>query len=113
MGGGALLLGALLARLLWLAINREEGVERLPEGWAASRVVSPIRVRNTDAAVLRAARTRLDALLAGELENFCQWIVDRRAPSDSPFERAWLDAEFESLREWFRPSFQLSPPPAS
>lgn len=42
MGAGAFPLCALLARLLWLAMNRAGSVERLPEGWAAGRTIPPV-----------------------------------------------------------------------
>ena len=37
----------------------------------------------------------------GAVDGFCQWINDGRSAEACPFERAWLDAELESLREWF------------
>lgn len=113
IGAGAFPLCALLARLLWLAMNREGRVERLPEGWAAGRTVAPVLVRNAsdDSLVLYEASARLAALLAGDVDDFCQWIEARRSPIAMSFERVWLDAELESLREWFKPSLKRRSPP--
>jgi predicted GIY-YIG superfamily endonuclease len=106
MGTGAFPLCALLARLLWLALNPARSVERLPEGWAAGQIVPPVRVRGIgeDSSVLLEARARLAALLTGQVDEFCQWIENRRPPIGTLFERVWLEAEFESVREWFKPS---------
>ena len=106
MGSGAFSLCARLARLLWLAMNRTENVGRLPEGWAVRRIVTPLVVPRIgdDSAVVHEAGSRLASLFAGDVESFCQWIEARRAPLGSPFERAWLESEFESMREWFKPS---------
>jgi predicted GIY-YIG superfamily endonuclease len=106
MGAGAFPLCALLARLFWLAMNRARGVDKLPEGWAAGRTIPPVIVRGIggDSSALLEVRVRLESLFAGEVDNFCQWIENRRSPIGTSFERAWLDAEFESLRDWFKPS---------
>lgn len=108
MGAGAFPLCALLARLLWLAMNPAGSVEQLPEGWAVGRTVAHVRVRNVgdDPSVLHEASASLTGLLAGEADEFCQWIENRRSPIGTSFERAWLEAEFESLREWFKPSLK-------
>ena len=112
MGSGAFSLCARLARLLWLAMNRTESVERLPEGWAARRILMPLVVPRLgeDGAAVPEAGTRLASLFAGDVESFCQWMEARRAPIRSPFERAWLEAELESVREWFKPSPQRAAP---
>jgi predicted GIY-YIG superfamily endonuclease len=106
MGARALPLCALLARLLWLAMNQAGSVEQLPEGWAAGRTVAPVLVRNIgdDCSVLLEAGARLAALFGGDVDGFRQWIENRRSPIGTAFERAWLDTEFESLQEWFKPS---------
>ena len=106
VGGVALPLCALLARLLWLAVNRTHSVEQLPEGWATKRVVAPVFVRHLggDRKTILEATTKLTALAAGEAEDFCRWIEACRSPIGSTFERAWLEAELESVREWFKPS---------
>lgn len=108
MGGGAAALAALLARLLWLGINPNEGVERLPVGWVGGYAATPIHVPTQGGD----ASARLDALLSDGVENFCQWIAECRSSSSSPFELAWLNAEFESLREWFRPPLEPASRPA-
>jgi hypothetical protein len=108
VGAGAFPLCALLARLLWLATNRATRVEQLPEGWTAGRTIAPILMRGVggDSSALLEARVRLESLFAGEVDDFCQWIENCRSPVGTSFERAWLDAEFESLREWFKPSLK-------
>jgi len=115
MGVSALHLCSLLARLLWLAMNRTASVEQLPEGWAAGRNAGVVLVRSIgdDPAVLHEAGARLATLLAGEVDEFCQWIEVRRSPIGPSFERAWLDAEFESLCEWFKPSLKRVRPTVS
>jgi excinuclease UvrABC nuclease subunit len=111
MGSGAFSLCGLLARLLWLGLNHTESVERLPEGWAARRIVAPLVVPSIDGdrAAVHEARARLTALLAGEVDEFCRWIEARRSPIVTSFERAWLDAEFESLSDWFKPTLSRAP----
>ena len=117
MGAGTFPLCALLARLLWLAVNRAGSVDRLPGGWAAGRIMAPLAVPSIDgdrASVLEAG-ARLTRLFAGDADGFCQWIEDRRSPIRSLFERAWLQAELKSVREWFKhsprrvPSTETSP----
>ena len=106
MGSGAFPLCALLARLLWLALNRAGSVDQLPEGWAAGRVVAPVVVRSLESAgeALVEVEAQLASLFAGEAEPFCQWMEARRSPIRSTFERTWLQAELESVRDWFKPS---------
>jgi predicted GIY-YIG superfamily endonuclease len=101
-GGGASRVCALLARLLWIALNPKKGIEQLPAGWSVSDCVAPILVRRNDAVAgrLNEVDLKLQALIGGEMDGFCEWIGEHRSPDAHPFERAWLEAELESLREW-------------
>jgi len=101
---------AVLSRVLWLALNRDQGVQQLPTGWGESRIAAPIRVRSAGGhpeTVLQAG-AKVAALFAGEVDGFCQWINDCRSAEASPFEHAWLKAELESLREWIWSSSNAS-----
>ena|SRR5436190_6544457 len=103
LGAGALHLCAVLARVVWLALNGRKSVQRLPAGWAACRIAPPVQVRGAphDSAILVQTGARLAALFEGEVDGFCQWINECRPSDAEPFDQAWLNAELELLREWF------------
>lgn len=103
LGTGAFYLGASLARLLWLALHPAQSVSQLPPGWGENRRTAPVLIRNAGSPAERIpqAATKLAALFAGDAEAFSEWIQECRTPAASSFEQAWLEAELESLREWF------------
>lgn len=108
LGGGASYLVASLARVLWLAVNRTEGVERLPVGWMEERVDQvQINIENSSEAGVREILEGVETMRRGDVDGFKQWFENQRAIS-TVFERTWLEAEFQSLREWFKPPASLS-----
>jgi predicted GIY-YIG superfamily endonuclease len=92
---GARWLRLTLARVLWLAVNRETGVRNLPAGWHQGRI-------DTKAAIPCGELRDEVAVLMGSLNNIgieplVQWVRQRVGETLPPFEAVWLDAELESL----------------
>ena len=99
MGGGAQLLRALLARLIWIAVHPGLGSTGLPVGWFRGR-------RNTEVAVscgpmIELVSNHVEKLLAGRAEVFHDWIRAQMRNDLHPFEKALVEADLERLADVF------------
>jgi hypothetical protein len=103
--GGALRLRAVLVRLLWCALHPTRGVMGLPPGWFYDRMgdTATIPRGEEDVALLQAAATRLASLFSGELDSFVEWLEERTSSQIHPLARAAIDADKETLTEFFLP----------
>jgi predicted GIY-YIG superfamily endonuclease len=103
--GGALRFRAALVRLLWCALHPTRGVTGLPTGWFYGQMGGTVTIPSCpgDMALLQAAATRLASLCSGELARFIAWVEDRTPIQIHPFARAAIDADVETLSEFFPP----------
>jgi excinuclease UvrABC nuclease subunit len=95
LGGGAVYLRAVLARLLWFALHPDLGMAGLPAGWAQGRLENPTIIRRAkddhETALL------MEGLFAGRVDEFCQGIRVKMKDGLHPFEKAAVEADLESL----------------
>jgi predicted GIY-YIG superfamily endonuclease len=99
LGSGAVFLRAVLVRLLWFAINPERGIVGMPAGWARGHLENPTIIlrKSGDEEV----DLRVEALFAGQIDAFCQWVRARMNEGLHPFEKAALDADLEFIADYF------------
>jgi hypothetical protein len=99
LGSGAVFLRAVLVRLLWFAVHPERGIAGMPAGWARGLLENPtvIQCKSGDEQV----NLRVEALFAGQIDAFCQWVRARMNEGLHPFEKAALDADLEFIVDYF------------
>jgi predicted GIY-YIG superfamily endonuclease len=95
LGGSAPRLHGSVVRLLWLALNPQEGFSRMPHGWARDRFALPVSlVCGAREAEIRLA---LENLFWGNLEEFSAWLLASIVANESAFERAAMLADLEEI----------------
>jgi hypothetical protein len=105
LGGGAGVLRAVLARLVWFTVHPKPGLAALPLGWFHGILETEITI--PCGPLIEPVACKLEKLLSGQTKEFCDWIR-AQLPSDlHPFEKASVDADLEVLTNAFR-----SPGPA-
>jgi len=95
LGGGAFVLRATLARLLWVALHPQLGFAALPMGWFHGMLESETAIQCGPMADTIVGT--LEKLLTGETEEFCGWIRAQLPADLHPFEKASVDADLELL----------------
>jgi predicted GIY-YIG superfamily endonuclease len=99
MGSGAVVLRVVLVRLLWFAVHPDLGIAGMPAGWALGRLENPTVIhRGTDHDEVNVF---VEGLFAGQIEEFCQWIRARMKDGLHPFEKTAVEADLESIAEFF------------
>jgi predicted GIY-YIG superfamily endonuclease len=98
MGGGAGHLRSTLARLLWLGINPERAFGELPAGWAQGRLSGSATIECGHLAADVAGA--LDAFFWEASDRFVLWLGAQFAARVHPFERAVIEADLETLKEF-------------
>jgi predicted GIY-YIG superfamily endonuclease len=103
LGSGAAVLRMALARLLWLTMHPSDGLAAMPEGWLRSRFAGGVilRARAGVTAPTVEITTRLVSLFDGQADTFCDWVRERTASRQHPFERAVLEADIEFVEFCF------------
>jgi len=96
--GGARYLQATLARLLWLATHPEAGLADLPAGWLRHAPKMRKAIRCGEFSDL--AKSQLEALLSGEVQQFCEWTRLQVAVADV-LTLTVLEADLELVAEAF------------
>ncbi|HAM70506.1 MAG TPA: hypothetical protein DCM86_02565 [Verrucomicrobiales bacterium] len=112
--GGGRRLASLLARLLWLGLNPEAGVDRMPEGWFHGPPLPRLRLRTSPGQPIGAddGARWLDRLLQGEVDAFSGWIREGRRRHTHPFEMAVVEEWLQALIDFFpgpRPAATVPP----
>jgi hypothetical protein len=98
LGGGAVYLQRSLARLLWLTVNAERTISELPQGWMRGDVAGLMRVEcGARAGEVIAA---LEVFFFEVPDNFLLWLATQCSRRTVPFERRFLEAELEGLKEF-------------
>jgi len=99
LGSGAIFMRAVLVRLLWFAIHPERGIAGLPAGWAQGHLENPtlIQRKTGDEEV----NNFVDALFAGQIDAFCEWVRAKMKEGLHPFEKAAVDADLEFITDYF------------
>ena len=98
MGSGAGHLHGAFARLLWLAMNPTRALVELPTGWAQGRMVELVTIQcgNSAGEVVRV----LAAFFWEAADGFTMWLESRFAARTHPFERAVIEGELETLKQF-------------
>ena len=98
LGGFAPRLLGSLVRLLWLALNPQNGFSRLPHGWAHSRFALPVTLacgaRETE--IQRA----LQSLCWGDPAECSAWLLACAEPNLPPFEQAARQSDMEEIESF-------------
>jgi predicted GIY-YIG superfamily endonuclease len=106
LGRGAALLRAVLARILWIAVEPKLGFAALPAGWAHGRLEGEASIHC--GRMVELVAKNLENLLSGQTEEFCNWIRTRLPAEQHPFEKAWVEADLECLTGTFFPAPSVS-----
>jgi len=99
LGSGAVILRLVLARLLWFAAHPERGMAGMPEGWAHGRLENPTVVKR--GSLGEEANGVVEGFFTGDVEAFCQWIRSRMNEGAHPFEKSAMEADLESVADFF------------
>jgi predicted GIY-YIG superfamily endonuclease len=101
LGGGAVVLRAVLVRLLWFALHPDLGIAGMPAGWAQGRLENPVVLhRATDD---QEVNVYVEGLFAGQMEAFCRWVRARMKDGLHPFEKAAVEADLELMADFKHP----------
>lgn len=106
LGGGAIYLRAVLARLVWFAVNPEASFTAMPAGWMHYQFEDETEIRCGQRAAV--VNELLEELLVRQVGGFCERL--RRMPRAElhPFERAALDADLEYITNIFLAEIPLA-----
>jgi len=99
LGGGAFVLRAVLARVLWLALHPLFGFSRLPVGWFHGELNPEIAIHCGPA--IECVVFNLKRLLSGQTTEFCEWIRTQLPADLHPFENAAVTADLEMIADGF------------
>jgi predicted GIY-YIG superfamily endonuclease len=99
LGSGTVFLRAVLVRLVWFAVHPERGITDMPAGWARGHLENPtfIQRKSGDEEV----NNCVEALFAGQIDAFCQWVRAQMKDGLHPFEKASVDADLEFMENYF------------
>jgi predicted GIY-YIG superfamily endonuclease len=97
MGSAARYLGPILLRLLWRAVHPNLSVVQMPAGWNHGLVANVTRI--PCGRLAEEASAFLEGLLAGRVNEFCEWIIARREHNSHPFELAALAEDLGCLKK--------------
>jgi predicted GIY-YIG superfamily endonuclease len=100
LGGGAGVLRAVLARLVWVTVHPQLGLAALPNGWFHGIFETETTIRCGP--MIEPVACKLEKLLSGQTKEFCDWIRAQQSTDPHPFEKASVDADLEVLTNAFR-----------
>jgi predicted GIY-YIG superfamily endonuclease len=98
MGASLFNLHAVLARLIWFAVNPELGFVGMPAGWAKGSFGSSAMVHcggETENVSALASN-----LFGGEANSFCEWVRARTGNVSHAFEKTALQEDLEFVEEF-------------
>jgi predicted GIY-YIG superfamily endonuclease len=98
LGGAARYLHQTLARLLWLALNPDRAYTDLPAGWARGDVAQSVVIDCKQS--VQEVAAALDVLFWRSSDEFLLWVGARFSERTHPFERAVIESELETLKEF-------------
>ncbi len=97
LGGTAFVLRAVLARLLWVAVNPGLGFSALPVGWFQGKLDPEIAIHCGP--LIEPAAFNLEKLLSGQTTEFCEWIRTQLPADLHPFDKAAVEADLEMITD--------------
>jgi len=97
MSGAALYLRCAVVRLLWCASYPDLSMSRMPSGWSRGALPNPVRL--CCGGLAGEAALFLERLLAGQVDEFSDWLSARRAHNSAPFEKTALAEEMDALKK--------------
>ena len=100
LGGGAGVLLAVLARLVWVTVHPQLGLAALPNGWFHGILETETTIRCGP--MIEPVACKLEKLLSGQTKEFCDWVRAQQPTDPHPFEKASVDADLEVLTNAFR-----------
>ncbi len=102
LGAGAVHLRTALLRLCWIALCPHLGLAQMPTGWfdGPHGQIVTLCGGQTIPADFEEAASRLEPLLAGDVEDFAAWVRRRTSVCSSVFDLAVRDADLEQLGEF-------------
>ena len=101
LGTSAFVLRGSLARLLWCAIHPDRGLAGLPFGWLHIDRREIFRIpAGPSQASLHSSGMALNALFAGDAENFFAWVGEQTISVAHPFELAAREEDLETVKEF-------------
>ncbi len=86
------------ARLLWLAVNPGRACTELPPGWIQGNLVPRVMIDCRDS--VNEAAAALAAFFWQSPDDFLRWLGSRFSDRTHPFERAVIESEMETLKEF-------------
>jgi len=98
LNGGARGMYRALARLLWLAVNPNRACTELPPGWVQGELAPRVLIDCQDTAAEIA--TVLAAFFWQSPDKLLLWLGARFSERTHRFERALIDSEMETLKEF-------------
>jgi predicted GIY-YIG superfamily endonuclease len=98
LGSGALVLRAVLARLLWAAAYPERGIAELPLGWGHGEFEGNIIVFEYPGTSEMAGA--MVALFGGRMAAFGDWVRSKQRVGAPAFEQAAVTSDLEWLEEF-------------
>jgi len=98
LGGEALHLQHVIARLLWLAVNPERPLSQLPAGWMRGEFMESVALKCGDA--VAEAVAALEKFFWQDADEFILWLGARFTHRIIPFERRVIETELETLKEF-------------
>ena len=98
LGSGAVVLQAVLVRLLWSAVHPERGVVGMPVGWAHGKIEANTAIHCGEK--VEEAVMALEGLFTGRADVFGDWLRARMPADAPPFGKAAVEADLESLMDF-------------
>ncbi len=98
LGGGATHLQRSLARLMWLAVNPDQPMSKMPAGWMKGGFKESTVIKCGD--LFKETSAAFEQYFFGDAESFVLWLGEKFSHRIVPFERRVIDAELETLREF-------------
>lgn len=98
LNGNAVILQRTLARLLWLALNKDRAVAELPPGWTQGRYMELASIHCGGSA--GEVATMLDAFFWHNTDQFISWLGSKFLVRTIPFEQGVIQNELEVLEEF-------------
>jgi predicted GIY-YIG superfamily endonuclease len=101
MGGGAVRLRAVLARLLWVGLNPQCGLAGMPAGWVRGRFSGKVLIHC--GAEIEESSGFLGKMFVSEMAGFGEWLRSRIAQLHR-FELMLVEKDLEYMTDIFNPT---------
>jgi hypothetical protein len=102
LGAGAFPLRAVLARLLWCALQPERGLAGLPQGWFHGGISESFCIPRLNGQDTRPGQALacVAPVFGGNAGPLCAWVRECTTKQNHPFERSVREADLEAISEF-------------